>query len=310
VKKDDFLGSSVEVRTNGMIESKEIATDLKLFKKPKEPIHIPNILYEFDKSNMVESSKLSLDTTVLKLMDINPELIIEIQAHTDGKGNDQYNLKLSQKRAESVVTYLKSKGIDQSRLKAQGYGESKPIAATKSKASGLVANSDEYIYFNKISLASKDIVFYTKRDNKSKTTSLHYQDLNNSFKPLTKTGKLASRSNKAAKSGLFNMFSTDGGGYTIRTNRFRDKVLIINQAPAKKIDKTTVPGEVTLTLYDPNEMKEISSGIVKLGKAQDFPSFGWDIEYGDSFCEVDSFLASQYLITNAEFLDLTVWFPS
>jgi outer membrane protein OmpA-like peptidoglycan-associated protein len=128
VKKDDFLGSSVEVSTNGMIESKEIATDLKLFKKPKEPIHIPNILYEFDKSNMVESSKLSLDTTVLKLMDINPELIIEIQAHTDGKGNDQYNLKLSQKRAESVVTYLKSKGIDQSRLKAQGYGESKPIA--------------------------------------------------------------------------------------------------------------------------------------------------------------------------------------
>jgi 5-histidylcysteine sulfoxide synthase len=52
-----------------------------------------------------------------------------------------------------------------------------------------------------------------------------------------------------------------------------------------------------------NEMKEISSGIVKLGKAQDFPSFGWDIEYGDSFCEVDSFWASQYLITNAEFLD-------
>ncbi len=128
VKKDDFLGSSVEVSTNGMIESKEIATDLKLFKKPKEPIHIPNILYEFDRSNMVESSKLSLDTTVLKLMEINPELIIEIQAHTDSKGNDQYNLKLSQKRAESVVTYLKRKGIDQSRLRAQGYGETKPIA--------------------------------------------------------------------------------------------------------------------------------------------------------------------------------------
>jgi OmpA-OmpF porin, OOP family len=128
VKKDDFLGSSTEISTIGMTESKVIATDLKLLKKPKEPIHIPNILYEFDKSNMVESSKLSLDTTVLKLMEINPELIIEIQAHTDSKGNDQYNLKLSQKRAESVVTYLKSKGIDQSHLKAQGYGESKPIA--------------------------------------------------------------------------------------------------------------------------------------------------------------------------------------
>jgi hypothetical protein len=156
-------------------------------------------------------------------------------------------------------------------------GESKSIAAPKSKASGVVANSDEYLYFDKISLASKDVVFYTKRDNKNKTTTLHYQDLNNSFKPLTKTGKLATRSNKAAKSGLFNMFSTDGGGYTIRTNRFRDKVLIINQAPAKKVDKSTVPGEVTLSLYDPNDMKEISTATYDL----EISSYGSSAVVGD-----------------------------
>jgi len=128
VKKDDFLGTSGDVTTLGITNSKEIKKDLQLIKKPKEPIHIPNILYEFDKSNMMESSKISIDTTVYRLMEANPELIIEIQSHTDNKGSDAYNQKLSQKRAESVVNYLLSKGISTKRLKAQGYGESKPLA--------------------------------------------------------------------------------------------------------------------------------------------------------------------------------------
>jgi len=127
VKKDDFLGTSEDVSTIGITNSQEINKDLQLIKKPKEPIHIPNILYEFDKSNIMEASKISLDTTVLRLMENNPELIVEIQSHTDNKGSDAYNMKLSQKRAESVVSYLIKKGIDAKRLKAQGYGESNPI---------------------------------------------------------------------------------------------------------------------------------------------------------------------------------------
>lgn len=128
VKKDDFLGTSEDVNTLGITSSREINKDLQLIKKPKGVIHIPNILYEYDRSNMAESSKISIDTTVFHLMETNPELIIEIQSHTDNKGSDSYNLKLSQKRAESVVNYLISKGIDPKRLKATGYGESKPIA--------------------------------------------------------------------------------------------------------------------------------------------------------------------------------------
>ena len=58
----------------------------------------------------------------------NPELIVEIQSHTDSKGNENYNVKLSQKRAESIVTYLTQKGISIKRLVAKGYGENKPIA--------------------------------------------------------------------------------------------------------------------------------------------------------------------------------------
>lgn len=128
VRKDDFLGTSGDVSTQGITMSKDINHDLKLAKKPKEAIHIPNVLYEFDKSNILASSQINLDTTVFRLMEANPELVIEIQSHTDSKGNELYNLKLSQKRAESVVKYLVGKGIAPERLKAQGYGESMPIA--------------------------------------------------------------------------------------------------------------------------------------------------------------------------------------
>ena len=66
-------------------------------------------------------------------MILNPDIIIELSSHTDDKGSEEYNLKLSQKRAESVVNYLISKGIDKNRVKPQGYGESQPIAPNKNK---------------------------------------------------------------------------------------------------------------------------------------------------------------------------------
>jgi hypothetical protein len=144
-------------------------------------------------------------------------------------------------------------------------GEAKPITATKGKAGGMVLDSKEYHYFTKVSLESKEIIFYTKKESKDKTNSLFYQDLDLSFKPITKSSKLATRSTKAAKTGLFNMFSYDGGGYTIKTNRQKDKILIINQAPGKKVDKKTLPGDVTLSIYDPKDMKEIASATYDLG---------------------------------------------
>lgn len=128
VKKTDFLGNSAEVSTRSIITSQDLSKNVSLAKEPKEPIRIPNIQYEFDKSAILESSKIAIDTTVLALMEANPEVIIEIQSHTDSKGSEQYNLKLSQSRAESVVTYLMSKGIKKERLTAKGYGESKPVA--------------------------------------------------------------------------------------------------------------------------------------------------------------------------------------
>jgi outer membrane protein OmpA-like peptidoglycan-associated protein len=127
-KKDDYLSSTGEISTRGITESKDLEKDLQLRKRPKELIHIPNIQYGFNSANVIEGSETIIDTTLLKLMLLNPEIIVEVQSHTDGKGSDKFNMKLSQKRAESVVFYLISKGIDPKRLKATGFGESKPIA--------------------------------------------------------------------------------------------------------------------------------------------------------------------------------------
>ncbi len=85
-----------------------------------------NIYYEFDKANLLDSSKAELDKIVQMLKE-NPNLIVEISAHTDERGNDDYNLNLSQRRAQSVVDYLVRNGIPMKRLVAKGYGESQLI---------------------------------------------------------------------------------------------------------------------------------------------------------------------------------------
>ncbi len=86
---------------------------------------IDNIFYEFDKATLLESSTAALDSLVMLLND-NPNITIELAAHTDYKGSDSYNKRLSQRRAEQVVKYLIRKGIAADRLTPVGYGEEKP----------------------------------------------------------------------------------------------------------------------------------------------------------------------------------------
>ena len=86
-----------------------------------------NIFYDFDKSTLRPESISELDRMVL-LMSQNPTIKIELSSHTDNVGSNEYNITLSQARAQSVVDYLISKGISKDRLVAKGYGKSIPIA--------------------------------------------------------------------------------------------------------------------------------------------------------------------------------------
>ena len=90
-------------------------------------IEIPNIFYDLDKWNIRPDAAAVLDSMVLPLMEENPDLKFELGSHTDSRGDDEYNMKLSQKRADAVVEYLVQKGIGAERLIAQGYGESQII---------------------------------------------------------------------------------------------------------------------------------------------------------------------------------------
>ena len=91
-------------------------------------IVLNNIFYDFDKATLKDESTSELDK-MIKLMNENPALKVEIASFTDSKGKDDYNMRLSQARAQSVVDYLISKGIDKARLVAKGYGKENPIAS-------------------------------------------------------------------------------------------------------------------------------------------------------------------------------------
>ena len=111
--------------TINLTSSQVIAQDLHL--EPIElnkGIRLENIYYDFEKWNIRADAAAELDK-VVKVMNDNPTLWIEMGSHTDSRGDDAFNLRLSQKRAESAVQYIISRGIKKNRIEAKGYGETK-----------------------------------------------------------------------------------------------------------------------------------------------------------------------------------------
>ncbi len=107
-------------------------------------IKIPNIYFDFDKASIREESYKVLDNIVQYLND-NPDIRVELSAHTDSRGSDWYNLKLSERRAQSTVKFLVQKGISKSRLVPKGYGEKKILNQCKN----YVKCTDEEHEFNR-----------------------------------------------------------------------------------------------------------------------------------------------------------------
>jgi outer membrane protein OmpA-like peptidoglycan-associated protein len=91
------------------------------------------VYFAYDKAKIQSRSYALLDEVAQVLKD-NPDINVRVEGHTDSRGGDSYNQKLSQRRAESVVDYLTNKGITRSRLNAKGFGESQPIASNSTEA--------------------------------------------------------------------------------------------------------------------------------------------------------------------------------
>lgn len=132
VNSPGYFGDSRRLNTQGEKFSKEFSKangnnyDFAIKKIPKTEIKIDNIYYDYDSYTLREESKPSLDKLV-KLLEDTPDAMVQINSHTDERGKQDYNLKLSEERAKSVVDYLVEKGISQGRLSWKGFGFSQPV---------------------------------------------------------------------------------------------------------------------------------------------------------------------------------------
>lgn len=124
-----YLNTMQELITENASGTFEYQRDFEL-PSITRPVLIDNIFYEYDRAELTPESAASLDELV-KLLELNPNVTIELASHCDARGSDTYNQRLAQRRAESVVNYLIAHGIEKERLTAVGYGEAQPKVVHK-----------------------------------------------------------------------------------------------------------------------------------------------------------------------------------
>lgn len=124
-----YLNQTEKFNTRNLTDSKTYTQNFTLAPISR-PVTMDNIFYEFGKWTLTPASEQGLQSLV-KLLNDNPNITIELSAHTDMVGDSVSNVELSRKRAESVVSYLIKQGIDKERLTPVGYGKNKPVVADK-----------------------------------------------------------------------------------------------------------------------------------------------------------------------------------
>jgi peptidoglycan-associated lipoprotein len=128
----NYLNQNIELKTDPDEKDETYYVDFYLAPLLK-PTVVENIFYEFDKATLLPESEEALNE-LIKILNDNPHVTIELGAHADRKGSEQYNENLAQRRAQSVVDYLIAAGIPSDRLTAKGYGKSVPKTVTKKMA--------------------------------------------------------------------------------------------------------------------------------------------------------------------------------
>ncbi len=150
VSKEGYFNQTATETTVGLQNSTDLVHDFVLVPIPQEPIMLPEILYDLGKWDLKPQYQDSLQG-LITIMQENPNLIIELAAHTDARDSDENNDILSQKRAQSVVDYLIDRGIEPGRLSAKGYGERTPLTLKKD------VDKDGFL-FSKGTILSEDYI--------------------------------------------------------------------------------------------------------------------------------------------------------
>lgn len=123
-----YLNGKLKTSTKGRTISEDLSVELAMNSVAK-PIVLPNIFYDFNNWELRPESLTSLNS-MIDILNDNPTIIVEMGAHTDARGSKEYNLELSQKRAQAVVNYLIEHGIPAERLRAKGYAQTEPFVVT------------------------------------------------------------------------------------------------------------------------------------------------------------------------------------
>ncbi len=144
-----YLTKFHELTTVGLEEDQDFLKDFDFpLKSTAKPITVPEIFYDLDKATLRPESKKALDGLITTLNE-NPTITIKLTSHTDYRADDNYNLKLSERRAKSVMDYLIAKGIPADRLTFEGKGETTPKA---------VENNEEYLPFKTGDVLTKEFI--------------------------------------------------------------------------------------------------------------------------------------------------------
>jgi peptidoglycan-associated lipoprotein len=130
VVKKDYFNEKGKETTVGLERSKDLVRNFVLRPIPKKPVVLPDILYDLDKYDLKPQFRDSLQGLIATL-DANETIVVELASHTDSRGSEERNDILSQRRAQSVVDYLITRGIDPDRMIAKGYGKRVPRLLTK-----------------------------------------------------------------------------------------------------------------------------------------------------------------------------------
>ena len=174
-----YLNAMQELETDSIEGNMEYQRDFAL-PSITLPVLVDNIFYEYDKATLTAESTASLDELV-ELLELNPNVTIELSSHCDYRGSDIYNLKLSQARAESVVEYLINKGIEEERLTAVGYGENKPKEVTKKM-------TEKYTFLKEGDLLTEEFINALEDEDQKETC--HQLNRRTEFQVLRTTYKL------------------------------------------------------------------------------------------------------------------------
>lgn len=129
------------------------------------PVLVRGVYYEFDKADLTDNSREALDRLV-KVLKENPNITIELSAHCDYRGRAEYNERLSQRRAESVVKYLTEHGIEAERLTAKGYGESQPKTVSKKM-------TEKYPFLHENDVLTEEFILKLKPEQQDVCNSLN-----------------------------------------------------------------------------------------------------------------------------------------